>query len=103
MNFTLSKSLEIIERTPSILSAMLSGLSEEWINGNEGENTWTAKEVVAHLIVCENTDWMPRARIMLSEEENKTLERIDMTVHFEIAKSNSLETLLNEFKTALRN
>jgi len=103
MNFTLSKSLEIIERTPSILSAMLSGLSEEWINGNEGENTWTAKEVVAHLIVCENTDWMPRARIMLSEEENKTLERIDMTVHFEIAKSNSLETLLNVFKTLREN
>lgn len=103
MKFTLSKSLEIIEKTPNILSAMLSGLSEEWINGNEGENTWTAKEVVAHLIFCENTDWMPRVRIMLSDNANKTLERIDMTAHFEIAKSNSLETLLNEFKTLREN
>lgn len=99
MKFSLSKSLEIIERTPAVLSAMLLGLSEEWVNGNEGENTWTAKEVVAHLIVCENTNWIPRARIMLSNNANKTLERIDMTVQFEIAENNSLETLLNEFTT----
>ncbi|MCY1546265.1 hypothetical protein D9M68_822540 [compost metagenome] len=55
--------------------------------------------MVAHLIVCENTDWMPRARIMLSDNTTKTLDRIDMKAHFEMAKSNSLETLLNEFKT----
>ncbi|MBS0647558.1 MAG: DinB family protein [Verrucomicrobia bacterium] len=103
MQFTLSKSLEIIERTPNVLNTMLSDLSEEWINGNEGENTWTAKEVVAHLIVCEKTDWLPRVKIMLSNNENKTLERIDMTAHFEMAKNNSLESLLNEFKALREN
>ncbi|MGK4567461.1 DinB family protein [Flavobacterium sp. 3HN19-14] len=57
-----------------------------------------AKEVVAHLIVCENTDWLPRARIMLSDKTDRTLERIDMTADFAIARDNSTETLLTEFK-----
>ena len=98
MKFTLSKSLEILERTPKIISTMLSGLSEEWITGNEGDNTWNAKEVVAHLIVCEKTNWLVRAKIILSNNANKNLELIEMTSHFELAKNNSLETLLNEFK-----
>ena len=98
MKFTLSKSLEILERTPKIISTMLSGLSEEWITGNEGDNTWNAKEVVAHLIVCEKTNWLVRAKIILSNTANKNLELIEMTSHFELAKNNSLETLLKEFK-----
>jgi len=103
MLFTLSHSLEILTRTPDVLSSLLSDLSEEWINGNEGEGTWSAKEVVAHLIVCENTDWLPRAKIILSDQTDKTLEGIDMTAHFELARKNSLETLLNEFKTEREN
>ncbi|MBS1640695.1 MAG: DinB family protein [Bacteroidetes bacterium] len=98
MKYTLSKSLEIIERTPKILFTMLLGLSEEWITCNEGESTWNTKEVIAHLIVCENTNWVPRIRIMLSNSTNKTLDLVDMSAHFKIAKENSLEALLNEFK-----
>ncbi|MGN7786870.1 DinB family protein [Niabella sp. 22666] len=98
MKFTLSKSLEIIERTPGVIYAMLSGLSDEWVTGNEGDNTWNAKEVVAHLIICEKTNWLVRAKIMLSNDANKNLEPIDMATHFELAKNNSLETLLHDFK-----
>lgn len=98
MKFTLSKSLEIIERTPGVIYAMLWGLSDEWVTGNEGDNTWNAKEVVAHLIICEKTNWLARAKIILSNDANKNLEPIDMTTHFELAKSNSLETLLHDFK-----
>lgn len=98
MKFTLSKSLEIIERTPGVIYAMLSGLSDEWVTGNEGDNTWNAKEVVAHLIICEKTNWLTRAKIILSNDANKNLEPIDMTTHFELAKNSMLETLLHDFK-----
>ncbi|WP_114788849.1 DinB family protein [Niabella yanshanensis] len=99
MKFTLSKSLEIIERTPGVIYAMLSGLSDEWVTSNEGDATWNAKEVVAHLIICEQTNWLARAKIILSDDANKNLEPIDMTTHFELAKNHSLETLLHMFKT----
>ncbi len=99
MQFSLSKSLEIIERTPKVIYAMLSGLSEEWLTGNEGAHTWNAKEVVAHLIVCEATNWLARVKIILSDDANKNLEPMDMNTHFELAKNNPLETLLHHFKT----
>ncbi|MCH5687321.1 hypothetical protein LWM68_25505 [Niabella sp. W65] len=97
MKFTLLKSLEIIERTPGIIYAMLWGLSNEWVTGNEGDNTWNVK-VVAHLIICEKTNWLARVKIILSNDADKNLEPIDMTTHFELAKNNSLETLLHDFK-----
>jgi len=63
--------LEILENTPIVISALLKNLSDDWTLFNEGENTWTVKEVVAHLIVCEETDWLPRAKIILSNQQNK--------------------------------
>lgn len=103
MTFTLSKSLEILERTPSVLSNLLSGLSEEWINGNEGQNTWSAKQAVAHLIVCEETNWLPRVKIILFDNTNKTLEPISMTSHFDVAVHHTLDSLLHDFETLRKN
>ncbi|MBI3235608.1 MAG: DinB family protein [Bacteroidetes bacterium] len=97
MEFSLSKSLEIIGSTPTVLYAMVASLSDEWVNMNEGENTWTVKEVVAHLVVCEETNWMPRLRIMLSDSSDKSLKSIDMNRQFDVAKENSLQELLQRF------
>lgn len=103
MKFSLNKSLEILENTPFVLSALLNNLSEEWTSTNEGSNTWTAKEVVAHLIVCEETDWLPRAKIILSNHQDKTFTPIDMVAHFEIAKNKPLKDLISDFKRLREN
>lgn len=76
---------------------MLLGLSDEWLTCNEGDHTWNVREVVAHLIVCERTNWLPRAKIILSDSADKTLGAIDMTAHFDMAKSTNLQVLLREF------
>ena len=94
MEFSLNKSLEIIENFPNVLSALLLPLSEEWITHNEGENTWSAKEIVAHLIVCEETNWLPRIRIILSDHANKIIEPMDMLAHLELAQKLSMHDLL---------
>lgn len=98
MKFSLDKSIEILFNTPQTLTSLLQNLSEEWINHNEGENTWTVKEIVAHLIVCEQTNWMTRVKLILSENENKTFALLDMKAHFELAKQNSIDDLLKMFK-----
>jgi len=98
MKFSLNKSLEIIENTPLVVSALLNNISDQWTISNEGKNTWTAKEVVAHLIVCEQTDWLPRAKIILSDNQDKTFAPIDMLAHFDLAKNNSMKDLIKEFK-----
>jgi uncharacterized damage-inducible protein DinB len=98
MKFSLNKSLEILQATPNVLGVMLNDLSDDWIIANEGENTWSAKEVLAHLIICERTNWLVRVKIMLSDSIVKTLVPIDMAAHFELAKNSLLPNLLNEFK-----
>lgn len=98
MKFEISKSLEILNRTPIILESMLIGLSEEWLRNNEGENTWSPYDVIGHLIVGEKTDWIPRAKIMLSDSENKTFEPFDRFAQMNDDQNRPIEELLSEFK-----
>ncbi len=98
MSFSLTKSIELLRNTPHTIKALLYNLSQEWTDANEGMNTWTTKEVIAHLILCEQRNWLPRAKIMLSQEKDKTLTVINMHDHFNMAKSNSLTGLLYQFE-----
>ncbi len=67
---SLSHSVEILERTPHTLRALLSGLSAFWIYGDYGPGTWSPAQVVGHLIVCERDDWIPRLRRILEHGES---------------------------------
>lgn len=100
MTFEIDKSIEILERTPGTVAAMLSGLSAEWTQANEGPDTWTPRDVVAHLIYCEKANWMMRAEIILKAAD-KQFGPFDRTAHFEQSKGKQLPELLREFE-ALR-
>jgi hypothetical protein len=98
MNFDINKSIEILERTPSVIEAMLSGISEEWITNNEGRDTWSPYDVVGHLIHGEKTDWIIRMEIILSDNEDKKIQSFDRFAQFEESKGKSLQMLIEEFK-----
>ncbi|MEZ4857524.1 MAG: DinB family protein [Flavobacteriaceae bacterium] len=99
MEFELAKALEILERTPSVMKSLLLGISNEWTQQNEGPNTWSAYDVVGHLVHGEKTDWMPRLEIVLGTSERTTFEPYDRFAQFEMSKGKSLSTLLSEFET----
>lgn len=99
MKFDLNHSLDILRRTPDVLNTLLSGLSDDWTLPNEGGDTWSAFDVVGHLIHAERTDWIPRMEIILSARENKTFPPFDRFAQFEENKGKSLMMLLAEFKT----
>ncbi len=98
MNFSLSKSIEILERTPNVLTALLQNLSDDWTSSNEGGETWNAYDIIGHLIHGEKTDWIPRMEIILSNKQDKTFEAFDRFAQFENSKGKSLTQLLDEFK-----
>lgn len=98
MEFKLEKSIEILERTPEVLSNLLQGLSSEWTMANEGENTWSPYDIVGHLIHGENTDWVPRAKIILRQGEDTAFVPYDRFAQFENSKGKLLKELLSEFK-----
>ena len=100
MNFDIPKSLEILTRTPRTLQDLLLGLSPEWVVGNEGPNTWSAMDVVGHLIHGEDTDWIPRARIILEHGETRAFDPFDMNAQFVRFRGWTLEALLTRFAEA---
>lgn len=97
MEFNLKTTFEILERTPQILNTLLSGLSEHWIFSNEGNDTWSAFDIVGHLLHGEKTDWIARLKIILSEGSNKTFEPFDRFAQFQNSKGKPLSELLHEF------
>lgn len=97
MEYTLEKSIEILSRTPKVLTGLLSGLSDDWVKNNEGENTWSPFDVVGHLIHGEKTDWIPRLKIILEKGEKKAFEPFDRFAQFENSKGKQLDSLLAEF------
>jgi uncharacterized damage-inducible protein DinB len=98
VNFSLEKSIQILERTPEVLHLMLSNLSDDWTTKNESEGTWSVYDIIGHLIHGEKTDWMPRAEIILSENADKNFRPFDRFAQFEESKGQSLTQLLEEFK-----
>ena len=98
MNFNLKNSIEVLQRTPLTLEQMLSGISEPWILSNEGPDTWSPYDVLGHLIHGENTDWIARLEIILSDGPNKTFASFDRFAQFTECTGKTMADLLQEFK-----
>ncbi|MCB9845084.1 MAG: DinB family protein [Phycisphaeraceae bacterium] len=81
MRFDWTLARPILARTPGVLRALLEGLDENWTHLSYGEGTWSAYEVVAHLIHGERTDWLPRLRIILEHGEARPFEPFDRAGH----------------------
>ncbi len=101
MNFRLDRSIAILERAPETYKALLYNLPEDWIYVDEGKDSWNPHEIMGHLILGEQTDWIPRTRIMLSDLEDRAFTPFDMQGHLEICKGKTMEQLVDEF-TRLR-
>lgn len=99
MNFNLDEAIEVLERTPQALESLLTGLSNGWLQNNEGDGTWHAIEVIEHLIEAEKTNWLPRLEIILQEGERKPFAPFDRFAHLQETSVRSFEQKLLEFKT----
>ena len=93
----LEQSLSLLQRTPAALNALLRDLPETWTARNEGGQSWTISDVVAHLIHGERTDWLPRTKIVLQFGDTQTFEPFDMSGHVQERRGKSLPQLLDEF------
>ncbi|HEV2113130.1 MAG TPA: DinB family protein [Terriglobales bacterium] len=93
----LQTTIALLSRTPAALNVLLRDLPESWTHRNEGENTWSAFDVVGHLIHGERTDWIPRARMILEHGESRAFERFDRFAQERESHGRSLPELLDEF------
>jgi DinB superfamily len=97
MSFDLPETLDILRRTPAVLDTLLRGTSASWHTINEGPDTWSAFDVAGHLIYGEETDWVPRARIILEHGESQPFEPFDRFAQLNRFAGWSLGQLLDRF------
>jgi len=97
--FDLQRDEAVLRQTPRVLRTTLEGLPPRWWNANYGEGTRSPREVVAHLIFGERTDWIPRARIILEKGESAVFEPFDRGGHAALHAENSMPRLLDPFES----
>jgi hypothetical protein len=97
MDFSLAEATGVLTRTPATLNALLRGLPNTWVRCNEGKDTWSAFDILGHLIFGERTDWMPRVRIVLENGEARPFDPFDRFAQSTGSQDQSLEQLLDDF------
>ena len=97
MDFQISQVIEVLSQTPATVRSLLGNLSDEWIFASAGENNWSPFDIVGHYIHGEETDWIPRAEIILAQGKNVTFEPFDRFAQFEISNGKTMSELLEIF------
>lgn len=87
----------LLARTPAALGGLLAGLPEEWLETNEGEGTFSPRDVVGHLIHGEKTDWVPRIRLILEKRDREAFVPFDRRGFLEAVRGVPTAALLAEF------
>ena len=101
MDFDLPTAVAVLRRTPGTLGALLDGLPPQWTDATEGPDTWSPYDILGHLVHGERADWIPRARIILAQGEDRRFQPFDRLAQFRESEGKSLADLLDEF-TRLR-
>src|SRR5258706_15777312 len=97
MKYSFERSLEILERTPSVMNVLLSGLNDEWVMNNEGPDTFSPYDVIGHLIHGEKTDWRVKKIMILDQRKHQTLLPLDQFYQKQEKKGKKHQQLLQEF------
>ena len=97
MDFDLHDGTAVLGRTPAALRALLAGLPLGWTRATEGPETWSAYDIIGHLLHGERTDWIPRARLILAQGPERRFTPFDRLAHVRESRGKALENLLDEF------
>lgn len=102
MTFDLKEARAVLERTPAALDGMLRGLPEAWSTCTEGPDTWSPRDVVAHLAELEDQDWMGRVRFLLEHGETRPFTPIERDAFLERFRGQNVAQLLGTFAARRR-
>ena len=97
VEFDFSTAVPVLQRTPAVLRALLQNLPDEWTRATEGPGTWSAFDVVGHLIHGEKTDWIPRVEHLLEHGDAVVFEVFDREAMFAASRGRTLVELLDQF------
>lgn len=94
---SLNEVTALLAHTPATLDALLRTMPATFTEQNEGPNTMTSREVVAHLIDAERTNWIPRARFILDHGDSRDFPGFDRFAYIRASRHKSMPVLIDEF------
>jgi hypothetical protein len=97
MDYQFDTAVPVLERTPGVMSALLGGLPDVWLEAREGDRKWTAREVLSHLIHGERTDWIPRVEHLLAHGDRVAFPPFDQDASIRAGGEQSISGLLKTF------
>jgi hypothetical protein len=97
VEYRFDDAIAVLRRTPSVLTTLLVDLPPAWTHATEGPGTWSAFDVVGHLIHGERTDWMPRVEHILRHGDAVPFPAFDREAMFTASEGRSLPELLDTF------
>ena len=100
MDFQVDEAIAILQRTPGTLAALLRGLPDGWTRSTEGADTWSAYDIVGHLLHGEEGNWIARAQMILADGEGRPFAPFNRTAMFTKYDGYSLDQLLDAFAEA---
>ena len=69
--FDLDEAIQVLKGTPATVRSLLENLSAKWLNFQEDSQAWSPLTVLVHFVHNERTNWMPRARVILSQQDRR--------------------------------
>jgi DinB family protein len=97
MQYDIHCAITLLGRTPDVLDTLLRDLPDGWTRASEGTNTWSAYDIVGHLVHGEQTGWMARAKMILEFGQTRTFDRFDRLAQERESQGKTLGQLLDEF------
>lgn len=95
--FDLAQAMEVLRRTPAALRELLHDLPEGWLDFQEDPKAWTPRNVLLHYIHNERVNWIPRARVALSEADQRKFSPFQQMPDGWESNRGSVDELLAEF------
>jgi hypothetical protein len=102
MKFQMDEALEVLTRTPDVLSVLLRGNSPAWLNARKTPEAFSPIDVIGHLMHAEITDWIPRVRLILNHGDTVAFEPFDRFGFQHLIADKSIDELLEEFASLRR-
>ena len=67
----LEEVISVLEAAPAALRSLYESLPAEWLDFHEDPEAWSPRRVLVHFIHNERVNWIPRARVILSDAEER--------------------------------
>ena len=101
MTAFLADTVDLLRRTPIVVSALLARVPDAWTTTPDVAEGWRPRDVVGHLVSAEMDNWIPRAERILADGTAKPFDAFDRFAHVERDLDVPLDRLLARF-AALR-